>query len=187
MEKRIIVGITGAAGVIYGIRLLEILREMPCLETHLILSKAGEQFIVQETDWKISRVKALADVVHHDLDIGASIASGSFRTTGMILAPCSKDTLFAIANCISDTLISRAADVILKEKRRLALLIQETPLSPKYLRDLQTVAEIGALVVLPAPAFYSRPNTIQDVIDHTLGRILDYFEMDHQLLTRWKE
>lgn len=173
--------------MIYGIRLLEILRDIPGLETHLILSREGERFIVRETNWTISKVKALAGVVHNNSNIGASISSGSFQTMGMILAPCSRRTLFTIANCLSDTLISRAVDVILKEKRKLTLLVQETPLSLDYLKDLYTISEIGALVVLPAPAFYSRPRTIKDIIDHTLGRVLDYFEIEHQLLTRWKE
>jgi len=186
MKQRIIVGITGASGVIYGIRLLEVLRGMPDLETHLILSREGEQFIIRETDREVSEVRALAHILHHNLDIGASIASGSFRTAGMILAPCSRETLFAIANCVSDTLISRAADVVLKEKRRLALLIPETRLSPEYLKDLIAATEMGALVVLPAPAFYVRPQTIGEVIDHTLGRVLDYFEIEHPLMTRWK-
>jgi polyprenyl P-hydroxybenzoate/phenylacrylic acid decarboxylase-like protein len=187
MKKRIIVGITGTSGVIYGIRLLEILREMPDIETHLILSKKGEQFIAKETDWKVSKVKALAHVLYNNLDIGASIASGSFRTIGMIVAPCSTDTLFAIAHCVSDTLMTRAADVVLKEKRKLALLVQETPFHLEYLKNLLSVAEMGALIALPVPAFYSQPRTIEDAIDHTLGRILDYFDMEHQLVKRWKE
>ncbi|HWP46467.1 MAG TPA: UbiX family flavin prenyltransferase [Candidatus Limnocylindrales bacterium] len=187
MKRRIIVGITGASGVIYGIRLLEILRQQPKLEVHLIISKEGERRIEQETDWEVEKVKALAHVFHNNQDIGASIASGSFRTLGMILVPCSRDTLFTIANCLSDTLISRAADVVLKEKRKLALLIQETPLSPDYLKDLLAVVEMGALVFFPAPAFYTQPRTIEDVVNQTLGRVLDYFEIDYPLLPRWKE
>ncbi len=187
MKRRIIVGITGASGVIYGIRLLEILRQQPQLEVHLIISKEGEQKIEQETDWEVEKVKALAHVFHPNQDIGASIASGSFRTLGMILVPCSRDTLFTIANCLSDTLISRAADVVLKEKRKLALLVQETPLSSDYLKDLLAVAEMGALVFFPAPAFYTQPRTIEDVVNQTLGRVLDYFEIEYPLLPRWKE
>ncbi len=185
--RRLIVGLSGASGVIYGIRLLQILRGQPELETHLVCSKAAERTIVEETDWSVTDVKELASIVHPITDIGASIASGSFRTEGMIIAPCSIHTAGAIAHCVTDNLLTRAADVCLKEGRRLILLVREAPLHLGHLRTLVAAAEIGAIIVPPVPAFYSRPTTLEDVIDHTCGRVLDLFGISHSLVRRWRE
>lgn len=185
--RRLIVGLTGASGVIYGIRLLKILQERPHIETHLVCSKAAERTIAEETDWTVKDVRALASVVHPITDIGASIASGSFRTEGMVIIPCSIHTAGAVAYCISDTLLTRAADVCLKEGRRLVLVVRETPLHPGHLRTLAAAAESGAMIVPPVPAFYSRPATLDDAINHTCGRILDLFGIAHDLVHRWGE
>jgi 4-hydroxy-3-polyprenylbenzoate decarboxylase len=185
--RRLIVGLSGASGVIYGIRLLQILRDQARIETHLVCSKAAERTIVEETDWSVRDVKALASVVHPMGDIGASIASGSYRTQGMIIAPCSIHTAGAIAHGITDTLLTRAADVCLKERRRLVLLVREAPLHVGHLRALTALAEIGAVIVPPVPAFYSRPNTLEDLVDHTCGRVLDLFDLPHDLVRRWGE
>jgi 4-hydroxy-3-polyprenylbenzoate decarboxylase len=183
--RRLIVGLAGASGAIYGIRLLQILRERPELETHLVCSKAAERTIAEETNWAVKEVKAMASVVHPIADIGASIASGSFRTEGMIIIPCSIHTAGAVAACISDTLLTRAADVCLKEGRRLVLVVREAPLHRGHLRMLAAAAESGAIIVPPVPAFYSRPATLDDVIDHTCGRVLDLFGIPHALVRRW--
>jgi flavin prenyltransferase len=185
--RRLIVGLSGASGVIYGIRLLQILRDQARIETHLVCSKAAERTIVEETDWSVRDVKALASVVHPIGDIGASIASGSYRTQGMIIAPCSIHTAGAIAHGITDTLLTRAADVCLKERRRLVLLVREAPLHVGHLRALTALAEIGAVIVPPVPAFYSRPNTLEDLVNHTCGRVLDLFDLPHDLVRRWGE
>jgi flavin prenyltransferase len=185
--RRLIVGLSGASGAIYGIRFLQILRDRPDLEVHLVCSKAAERTIVEETDWAVKDVKALATVVHPITDIGASIASGSFRTEGMAIIPCSIHTAGAVAHCISDTLLTRAADVCLKEGRRLVLVVREAPLHLGHLRVLTTAAESGAIIVPPVPAFYSRPATLDDVIDHTCGRVLDLFGIPHDLVRRWGE
>lgn len=185
--RRIIVGLSGASGVIYGIRLLQILRDLAEIETHLVCSKAAERTIVEETDWSVKDVKSMASVVHPVGDIGASIASGSFRTGGMIVVPCSIHTAGAIAHCVSDNLLTRAADVCLKERRRLALVVRESPLHLGHLRVLTLAAEMGAIIVPPVPAFYSRPLSLKDMIDHTCGRVLDLFEISHNLVRRWGE
>ncbi|PYM62820.1 MAG: hypothetical protein DME11_18595 [Candidatus Rokuibacteriota bacterium] len=185
--RRLIVGISGASGVVYGIRLLQILRAHPDIESHLVCSKAAERTIAEETDWAVKDVKAMASVVHPVTDIGASIASGSFRTEGMVIIPCSIHTVGAVAHCISDTLLTRAADVCLKEGRRLVLVVRETPLHIGHLRTLVAAAESGAMIVPPVPAFYSRPTTLDDVIDHTCGRVLDLFGISHDLVRRWGE
>lgn len=184
---RLVVGISGASGVIYGIRLLQLLRTRPEIETHLVMSKPAERTIVEETDYRIEEVKSLASVVHPIGDIGASIASGSFKTLGMVIIPCSIHTASAVGYCLSDNLLTRAADVILKEGRKLVLVVRETPLHVGHLRALVAAAENGALILPPIPAFYSRPSTLEEVIDHTVGRILDHFGIEHSLVKRWGE
>ena len=184
--RRLIVAITGASGAIYGIRALEVLREVPDLETHLIVSAAGGTTIASETGWTLAAVRGLADVVHRDTDVGASIASGSYRATGMLVAPCSIKTLSGIANCFTDTLTTRAADVMLKERRRLVLLVRETPLHAGHLRLMAHASESGAMIMPPVPAFYHRPQTIMDIVDQTIGRALDQFEIDAGIVRRWE-
>lgn len=185
--KRLIVGLSGASGSIYGVRLLQVLREQKEIETHLVLSKPAERTIVEETNFKVEEVKALATVVHQIQNIGASIASGSFKTEGMVVMPCSIRTISAIAHCISDNLLTRAADVILKERRRLVLVVRESPLHVGHLKNLLAAAEMGAVIVPPVPAFYALPKTLDDVIDHTIGRVLDLFGIEHNLVKRWGE
>lgn len=184
---RLIVGISGASGVIYGIRLLKCLAERSEVETHLVISKPAERTIVEETDYTVRDVKALASVVHSITDVGASIASGSFRTVGMAIIPCSIHTASAVAYCHSDNLLTRAADVVLKEGRKLVLLVRETPLHRGHLRLLSMAAENGAVILPPVPAFYGRPTTIEEIIDHTVGRVLDHFLIEHSLVKRWGE
>ncbi len=184
--RRLIVAITGASGVIYGIRLLQVLKQGDEIETHLVLSQAAKATIAQETDWKISDVEALASIVHNPNDIGASIASGSFVTMGMVIVPCSIKTLSAVANSYSSDLISRAADVCLKEGRPLILCVRETPLHLGHLRLMTQAAEIGATILPPVPAFYGRPTTLDDIIDGTVGRILLRLGIDNELYTKWK-
>jgi 4-hydroxy-3-polyprenylbenzoate decarboxylase len=183
-ERRIVIGMTGASGAIYGIRLLEALRPAG-VEVHLVITKPAERTIVEETDRSISDVRKLADVVHSVSNIGASIASGSFRTEGMVVAPCSIRTASAIAYCLADNLLTRAADVSLKERRRLVLLVRETPLHTGHLKALLLAAESGAVIMPPMPAFYSRPSSLQDIVDHTVGRALDIFGIEHSLVKRW--
>lgn len=184
--ERIIVGISGASGVIYGVRLLEILREFG-FETHLVMTKSAQITLAHETDLKVAAVHQLASVVHRIEDIGASISSGSFKTMGMIVAPCSIRTMSEISTGITSTLLTRAADVVLKERRRLLLLTRETPLHLGHLRTMTQLTEIGAIVMPPVPAFYAKPVTIGDMIDHTIGRALDLFDIDTKLVRRWGE
>jgi flavin prenyltransferase len=186
-EIRLVVGITGASGVIHGIRLLEALKGRPDVETHLVLSKPAERTIVEETSWEISSVKALASVVHGIADIGAPIASGSFPTAGMAVVPCSIRTAAAIAYCNADNLLTRAADVTLKEGRKLVLVVRETPLHKGHLKALLAAADNGATILPPVPAFYTKPRTVEDVVDHTVGRILDQLGIAHELSARWGE
>ena len=183
---RLVVGISGASGVIYGIRLLEVLRTTG-LEVHLVMSKTAEVTLAHETDYKVAQVKAMADVVHSNADLGAAISSGSFRTRGMIVAPCSIRTASEIACGVTSTLMSRAADVMLKDRRRLVLLVRESPLHTGHLRTLTQLSEIGAVIAPPLPAFYSRPETIEDIVDHAVGRVLDLFDLDVGLVKRWRE
>jgi 4-hydroxy-3-polyprenylbenzoate decarboxylase len=171
--KRIVVAITGATGAIYGIRLLEQLREQPEVESHLIISGPGKRTILEETDYAVHEVGALAHHRYDDKDIGAALASGTFRTAGMVIAPCSIKTASAVAYCRSDTLVSRAADVTLKEGRPLVMLVRETPLHAGHLRCLLALAEMGAVLMPPMPAFYHRPKEIEDLVRHTLARVLD--------------
>ncbi len=185
-QKRLVVGITGASGVILGIRLLEVLRSM-AVEVHLVISPAAKATIAQETTWKISDVLALAEVVHNHADIGASIASGSFTTSGMVVAPCSMKTLSGIANSYAEDLISRAADVTLKEGRPLLLVVRETPLHRGHLRLMSLAAEAGAIIFPPVPAFYARPRSMEEIIDNLVGRILDRLGFENELYLKWKE
>jgi len=188
MARRLVVGITGASGVIYGIRLLEVLRDLDEIETHLVMSAAARQTIVLETDWALPDVDALADVVYRPGDIAASLSSGSFRTMGMVIVPASMGTLSDIATSSSDNLLARAADVTLKEHRRLVVVPRETPLHLGHLRLMVQIAEMGAILCPPVPAFYHRPETIAQVIDHTLSRILDLLdiELPTDLSKRWE-
>ena len=185
--RRLIVGITGASGVIYGIRLLEVLRGYKDLESHLVLTKPAERTIAEETTYRVADVKAMAGVVHPVTDIGASIASGSFRTMGMVVVPCSIHTVSAIAYCLTDNLVTRAADVVLKEGRKLVLVVRETPLHVGHLKACLAAAEAGAVILPPMPAFYNQPKTLENVIDHTIGRVLDRFDVEHDLSPRWGE
>ncbi|MGP1946891.1 MAG: UbiX family flavin prenyltransferase [Arsenophonus sp. NC-PG7-MAG3] len=186
--QRIIIGLTGASGAIYGIRLLEVLRSVVDVETHLIVSSAAKQTIALETVYRLRNVQAMADVVYEDKDIAAAISSGSFITSGMIIIPCSIKTLSGIANSYNDTLITRAADVVLKEKRKLILGIRETPLHLGHLRLMINVIEIGAIIFPPMPAFYYQPETVQDIVDQTINRILDQYGiiLPQTLFTRWR-
>jgi 4-hydroxy-3-polyprenylbenzoate decarboxylase len=185
MSLRIVIGINGATGVIYGIRLLQVLSGIQGIETHLIISPAGEQTIEIETEYKTSEIKALANYCYPIDDIGACLSSGSFRREGMIVAPCSMKTLSAVAHSYGDNLLTRAADVTLKEKGKLLLLVRETPLHLGHLRNMVSVTEMGGIIMPPLPAFYHRPQTIQDMIDHTVGKALDLFNIDHNLFERW--
>jgi 4-hydroxy-3-polyprenylbenzoate decarboxylase len=180
-----VIAITGASGAIYGIRALEILRERPEVETHLVISDSGRATITQETRRSLAEVRSLADVDHPIRELGASIASGSFRTDGMLVAPCSIRTLSAIANCATGDLVSRAADVVLKERRRLVLLVRETPLHAGHLRLMLQATENGAIVMPPVPAFYAEPASIEELVDHTVGRALDLLGIDTELVNRW--
>ncbi len=183
---RIIVGLSGASGIVYGVRLLEVLRATG-LEIHLVMSKSAEITLAHETDYKVAQVKSLAHVVHQNSDLGAAISSGSFKTMGMIIAPCSIRTASEIACGITSTLMARAADVVLKERRRLVLMVRESPLHTGHLRTLTQLSEIGAVVAPPLPGFYARPETIEDMIDHTVGRTLDLFDIETGLVRRWRE
>lgn len=182
--KRIIVGITGATGAIYGIRLLEILSRSK-VETHLVITEAAERTIRMETDWKIAEVHSLAKVVYDINDVGADIASGSFQTDGMVIIPCSIKSLSAIANSFNLNLLIRAADVTIKEKRKLVLGVRETPLHKGHLNLMMNLADLGVIILPPIPAFYFHPKTIDDLINHTVGKILDLFHIDHTLFARW--
>jgi 4-hydroxy-3-polyprenylbenzoate decarboxylase len=182
---RLVVGISGSSGSIYGIRVLEVLREVPELETHLIISAAAKRTILEETDYSIKDVEALAVHVYDNRDIGAALASGSFHTGGMIIAPCSIKTVSALANCYADSLICRAGDVTLKEGRPLIVVVRETPLHAGHLRQLLVLAELGAVILPPMPAFYHRPKTVNDIVNHTVGRILDRLGIPHGLATEW--
>jgi flavin prenyltransferase len=183
--KRMVVGITGATGIIYGVRLLEILRALD-VETHLVVSKAGELTREHETDLSSTALRALAWRHYNVGDIGAALASGSFRTMGMIVAPCTIRTLSEIAAGVSDTLLTRAADVTLKQRRRLVLLVREFPLHAGHLPSMLAVTEMGGIVVPPVPAFYTRPQTIGDIVDQTVGRVLDLFDLDTGTIKRWQ-
>lgn len=183
--KRLIIAITGATGAVYGVRLLEVLRAAPGIQTHLVLSEAGALNLHQELGMSRKQVGALADVVHNVRDIGASIASGSLQSEGMVIAPCSMKTLAAVAHGLSDNLIARAADVALKERRRLVLMVRETPLNLAHLRNMTAVTEMGGIIFPPLPGFYQRPQSIAEMVDHTIGRVLDLFAIPQALAPRW--
>ena len=183
---RLIVAMTGAPGTIYGVRLLEALRDTP-VETHLVMSGWARRTIIAETDRNPDAVLDLADQVHDEGDLAAPPASGSFLTDGMVVAPCSMKSLAAIATGVSENLVHRAADVTLKEGRRLLLLVRETPLSVIHLENMLRVAQAGALVMPPLPTFYARPRTLEELVDHTVGRVLDHFGVEHDLVRRWGE
>ena len=183
--RRLIIGISGASGTVYGIRMLEILRGTD-IETHLVMSKSAELTLAYETDFKPKDIRTLATVNHPNADIGASISSGSFPTMGMVIAPCSIKTMSEIATGVTSSLLTRAADVVLKEKRRLVLALRETPLHGGHLRTMTTLADIGAIVAPIVPAFYTRPKTVDDIVNHTCGRLLDLFGIETKAVKRWQ-
>ena len=183
--RRLIVAITGATGAVYGVRLLAQLSATAGIETHLVISDAAALTLHQELGMQRRDVEALAHVVHKNRDIGASIASGSFQSDGMVIAPCSMKTLAAVAHGLSDNLIARAADVVLKERRRLVLMVRETPFNLAHLRNMTAVTEMGGVVFPPLPSFYHRPATIDEMVDHTVGRVIDLFGIGHALAPRW--
>jgi 4-hydroxy-3-polyprenylbenzoate decarboxylase len=185
--KRLIVAITGASGVIYGVRALALLQRLKTFETHLIISPSALRTLVEETDFTPDDVRALANVVHSHKDIGASLASGSFRTEGMLVAPCSVKTLSGIAHCYADDLVVRAADVCLKERRRLVLMFRETPLHAGHVALIDQATRSGAIVMPPVPGFYSRPRTVADIVDQSVGRALDLLGVDAGVVARWTE
>jgi 4-hydroxy-3-polyprenylbenzoate decarboxylase len=182
--QRLIVGITGASGAIYGVRLLKLLQPT-AIETHLVMSKSAKIALAQEMDLKVSDVTDLADVVHQADNIGATISSGSFRTLGMVIAPCSMRSLSEIATGVTSSLVTRAADVVLKERRRLVLMVREAPLHLGHLRSMTAATEIGAIIYPPVPAFYARPDSLEQMVDHTLGRVLDLFDIRTDVVSRW--
>jgi flavin prenyltransferase len=185
MKKRLVVGISGASGVIYGVRMLGLLKETD-FETHLIISDSGRRNIEIETDFKASDVEAMADCVYEDRDVGAALASGSFLTCGMVVAPCTIKSLSGIANSYTTNLLVRAADVNLKEGRKLVLVVRETPLHKGHLRLMTMAADMGAHILPPVPSFYHQPKTIQDIIDQTIGKVFDYMGIEHELFRRWE-
>ena len=186
MAQRIIVGLAGASGVIYGVRMLSLLKEKG-IETHLIISEAGKKNIEIETDYTADKVATMASCVYDDKDVGAAVASGSFMTDGMVVVPCTIKTLSGIANSYNDNLLVRAADVNLKEKRKVVLMVRETPLHKGHLRLMTEAADMGAHILPPVPSFYHQPKTIDDIIDQTIGKIFDYFGIAHNLFKRWGE
>ena len=183
---RLIVGLSGASGVVFGIRLLEALRSLPDVETHLIISRGAKVIIALETAWDVRDVEALADVVHSDQNLAASISSGSFQTAGMVIAPCSMKTLSGVVNSYADSLLVRAADVVLKEHRRLVLVPRESPLHVGHTRLLHEAATMGAIICAPMPTFYNAPKTVDDIVDQSVGRILDLFGLESGLVKRWQ-
>ena len=184
--RRIIVAISGASGAVYGARLLQVLRGLPGIETHLVVSDAGWRNLQHELGMERPAAQALAHQVHDVNNVGAAIASGSFQCHAMVVAPCSMRTLAAVAHGLSDSLLTRAADVVLKERRRLVLMVRETPLHLAHLRNLVAVTEMGGIVCPPLPAFYLRPQTVEDVVNHSVARVLDLIDVEHQLAPRWQ-
>ncbi len=186
--KRLIIGISGASGAIYGVRLLQVLQTVPAAETHLILSQTARQTLALETDYSVRDVQAMADVVHDCRDMSASVSSGSFRTHGMVIIPCSMKTLSGVVHSYSDGLLTRAADVTLKEHRALVLCVRETPLHLGHLRLMCQASEMGAVIMPPVPAFYHRPARLQDIVDQTVNRVLDQFgiQLENDLFARWQ-
>lgn len=185
MPQRIVVGISGASGVVYGVRMLELLNESE-FETHLVISDAGKNNIGIETDYRLAHLEQMASAVYNNSDVGAKIASGSFLTDGMVVAPCTIKTLSGIANSYSENLIVRAADVTLKEKRKLVLMVRETPLHKGHLDLMRRAADMGAHIIPPIPSFYHMPQTIDDIINQSVGKVLDYMGIDHNLFKRWQ-
>ncbi|WP_308911722.1 UbiX family flavin prenyltransferase [Pseudokordiimonas caeni] len=185
-DRRMIVAITGASGIVYGIRALEMLRDLGA-EAHLVMSKAAERTLGEETDVSLKAVQALAHTIYPVKDIGAAIASGSFRTRGMLIAPCSIKTMGEIATGVTTSLVSRAADVVLKERRRLVLMVRETPFHTGHLRTMTSLSEMGAVIVPPVPAFYTKPKTIDEIVTQSVARVLDLFGFDHPDVKRWRE
>jgi flavin prenyltransferase len=185
MAKRIIVGISGASGIVYGVRALQLLRDC-AVQTHLVMSKSAKLTLHHELDMSVADLESLADEVHQVGNISASIASGSFQTTGMLIAPCSVRTMSEIATGVTSTLLTRAADVVLKERRRLVLLVRETPLHTGHLRTMTRLSEMGAVIAPPVPAFYTRPRTLDDMVTQTVGRALDLFDLEHEQVKRWQ-
>jgi len=183
-NEHLIVGISGSSGIIYGIRLLEALKTSP-INSHLVMSKPAEMTLAYETEWKAGDVRALADKAYPIADVSAAPASGSFRTRGMVIAPCSMKTLAEIATGLSTNLLTRAADVTLKERRRLVLMVRETPFNQAHLKNMLAVTDMGGIIAPPVPAFYARPTSLDDMVDHSVGRILDLFEIDNDLAGRW--
>ena len=183
---RVIVGISGASGAVYGARLLQALQDMPNVESHLVVSDAGWRNLRHELDMDRASVEALADVVHDLANVGASIASGSFAAHGMVVAPCSMRTLAAVAHGLADNLLTRAADVVLKERRRLVLMVRESPLHLVHLRNMATVTEMGGIVCPPMPAFYQRPTSVGEIVDHSVARVLDLLGLEHALAPQWQ-
>jgi 4-hydroxy-3-polyprenylbenzoate decarboxylase len=186
MPKRMIIGISGASGVTYGVRLLQLLRNAG-VETHLVMSKTAELTFAYETDLKIAEVREIANVCHAIDDMASAISSGSFRTAGMIVAPCSMRSMSEIASGVTTTLLTRAADVALKERRRLVLMVRETPLHTGHLRTMTALSEMGAIIAPPVPAFYAKPENLDDMVEHTVGRVLDLFDIDIGVVRRWGE
>jgi flavin prenyltransferase len=184
--KRLVIAMTGASGAVYGVRLLEQLRETPGVETHLMISDAAALNLHHELDLKRKEIEALADVVHSVRDIGACVASGSFHSDGMVIAPCSMKTLASVAHGMCDNLITRAADVMLKERRRLVLMVRETPFNLAHLRNMTAVTEMGGIIFPPLPALYQRPRTVAEMVDHTVGRVLDLFSIEQSLAPEWQ-
>lgn len=183
--RRLVVAITGATGAVYGVRLLQQLAATPGVETHLVVSDAASLTLHQEVGMQRRDVEALAHVVHRNRDIGASIASGSFQSDGMVVAPCSMKTLASVAHALSDNLIARAADVMLKERRRLVLMVRETPFNLAHLRNMTAVTEMGGIIFPPLPGFYHKPASIEEMVDHTVGRVIDLFGIEHGIAPRW--
>jgi 4-hydroxy-3-polyprenylbenzoate decarboxylase len=183
--RRIVIAITGATGAVYGVRLLQHLQHLAGIETHLIVSDAAVLTLHQETGLQRREVDALAHVVHKVRDVGASIASGSFQSDGMVIAPCSMKTLASVAHGLSDNLIARAADVVLKERRRLVLMVRETPFNLAHLRNMTAVTEMGGIIFPPLPSFYHNPQSIEEMVDHTVARVIDLFGIEHALAPRW--
>ena len=184
-KQRLIVGISGASGVIYGIRLLQVLRDMPEIETHLVMTKAAKLTAEYEVDMSAKEIEALADVVHNNTNVGASISSGTFKTMGMAVIPCSIKSLSGIANAFHENLLIRAADVVLKERRRLVVVPRETPLTRTHLELMIRLIDSGGIMVPPMPAFYTRPKTVDDIVNHTVGKVLDLFGIEHDQFERW--
>src|SRR5262245_45721276 len=186
LKSRLIVGISGASGAVYGVRLLQVLKSLP-VETHLVMSKAAEMTLAYETELKVKDVRALADRWYPIGDLGAAISSGSFQTMGMIIAPCSVRSMAEIATGVTTSLLTRAADVVLKERRKLVLMLRESPLHTGHLRNLTLLSEMGAIIAPPLPAFYTRPQTVAEIVDHSVGRVLDLLGIESDLVKRWGE